>query len=109
MSPSNANPGAGGARVHGISQIDAASPRRNQVSAQSNPARSAEANAYIAAFDLLNAIVAGGGYVATVDGDILVHVPRGVPTETRECFYRQLYELKAECIDLILRKNGVRP
>jgi hypothetical protein len=38
MPPTNANPGAGGARVHGISKSDAASPSRNQSPAQSNPA-----------------------------------------------------------------------
>jgi hypothetical protein len=38
MSPINVNPGAGGARVHGISKSDAAGPSRNQNPAQSTPA-----------------------------------------------------------------------
>jgi hypothetical protein len=38
MPPTNANPGAGGARVHVISQIDAALTTRNQPAAQSDPA-----------------------------------------------------------------------
>jgi hypothetical protein len=41
MSPSNANPGAGGARVHGISKSDAASPTENQAAAQAPAPRSA--------------------------------------------------------------------
>jgi hypothetical protein len=68
----------------------------------------AQASAILAAFNLLNEIVFLGGNVFTVDGEILVHVPKRVSIEARERFYDRLSELKAECIALILRKNGVR-
>jgi hypothetical protein len=61
MSPINVNPGAGGARVHGISKSDAVPTTRNQLPAQSNPAaRSAQANAFLAATAILNKALALG-------------------------------------------------
>jgi hypothetical protein len=35
--------------------------------------------------------------------DVVVHTPRQVPTETREWFYRQLYEFREEVIGHIQR------
>jgi len=96
MSPTNANPGAGGARVHGISSSNDAAPNtRNQPSAQ--------ANAHIAARALLDAAFRRGIYVgAAPDGSELIlvaslRVPRDVLDQFRD-----------EVIDIIQRENGMQ-
>jgi len=111
MPPTNANPGAGGARVHGISKSDAASPTRNQVPAQSNPAaRSAQANAALAATITLNKALALGIRVgAAPDGSELILVaPMRVPYDVRRWFEIWLNEFRAEVIAVIQADAGGR-
>jgi hypothetical protein len=97
MSPTNANPASGYGGAHGISKSDAASPSRNQILAQSNPA------ARSAAFILAEA-TALGICVATDGVELIALVPVNVSTEAREELYRRLYEFKEPIINLILQK-----
>ena len=109
MPPTNANPGAGGARVHGISSSnDAASTTRNQPAAQSNPARSAQANATLAATAILNKARELGIRVgAAPDGSELILVaPLRLPYETRRWFEVWLDNFRTEVIDIILQENA---
>jgi hypothetical protein len=108
MSPKNANPGAGGARVHGISKSDAASPSRNQLPAQSNPAaRSAQANAVVAATIILHAALGLGIEVgASPDGELVMLVPLKVPRAVRVRF--ETHEFRAEVIAVIQANAAAR-
>jgi hypothetical protein len=95
MPPTNANPGAGGARVHGISKSDAASPSRNQTPAQPNPAaRSATI--------ILNEATALGICVGTDGNELVMVAPLRVPYETRRALEIGLDKYRKEVIDLIL-------
>jgi hypothetical protein len=60
---------------------------------------------HCAAF-LLREALALGIRIGTDGNNIVVHVPRRVQTETREWFYRQLYEFKAEIIAAIQLENA---
>jgi hypothetical protein len=99
MPPTNANPGAGGARAHGISKSDAASLSRNQHPAQSNPAaRSAE---------FILAEAANLGIKVGTDGDELVMLgPVRVPDALQKWFATKLEEFRDEVIDIIQRENA---
>ena len=57
---------------------------------------------------LLEEALTLGIRVGTDGTDLIMHVPKQVPTETREWFYRQLYELKPQVIALIQRENAGR-
>ena len=101
MSPSNANPGAGGARVHGISKSDAASPTRNQVPAQST------SKAYRAAAFILHAAQATGIRVGTDGVNIDMLSPLRVPFRIIRQFERALNEFRAEVIAIIQNAEAV--
>lgn len=61
--------------------------------------------AHCAAFVLREAL-ALNICVGTDGNELVMLAPMRVSIETREWFYRQLYELKSEVIDIILRKNA---
>jgi len=100
MSPINVNPGAGGVRAHGISQIDAVPTTRNQPAAQSNPAHSATV--------ILDEATALGIRIgANADGsELAILAPMRVPRETRRWFETRLEEHRAEVIEVIQKNAG---
>ena len=101
MSPSNANPGAGGVGVHGISKSDAASPSRNQPPAQSNPATSAAvARFLLEAADALNVKV---GFYGT---EVITVSTTREPLEVIRALERALVENKKAVIAAIQHENG---
>ena len=57
---------------------------------------------------LLEEALTLGIRVGTDGTDLIMHVPKQVPTETREWFYRQIYEFKAEVIEVIRRETAAR-
>ena len=100
MPPTNANPGAGGARVHGISKSDAASPSRNQPPAQSNPATSAAvARFLLEAADALNVKV---GFYGT---EVITVSTTRVPFAAIRWLEAELVKHKREVIAAIMREN----
>jgi len=100
--PTNANPGAGGARVHGISQIDAAPTTPTQPSTQ--------ANATLAATIILDTARALGIHVGcALDGsELLMVAPLRVPREVRRWFEYWLDEFRDEVIGIIQREAEER-
>jgi hypothetical protein len=99
MPPTNANPGAGGARAHGISKSDAASPSRNQNPAQSNPAaRSATV--------ILNEATALGIRVGTDGSELVMVAPMRVRARRADGFETRLEEHRAEVIEFIQKNAG---
>ena len=107
MPPTNANPGAGGARVHGISKSDTASPTRNQIPAQTNPAaRSAddERAAAVAAF-LLDAADALAIKVGTDGENVVTISTTRVPFAAIRWLEAELVNHKREVIAAIMREN----
>jgi hypothetical protein len=109
MPPTNANPGAGGARVHGISKSDAVPTTRNQLPAQSNPAaRSAQANAALAAEAILHAARGLGICVTSNDDDVVMIAPLRLPHKTRRWFEIWLNNFRAEVIAAIQADAAAR-
>jgi hypothetical protein len=95
--PKNANPGAGGARAHGISKSDAVPTTRNQLAAQST--------ATLAATTILTAALKRGG----TDGDeILMLAPLRMPRDVRRWFEIWLNEFRAEVIAIIQADAAAR-
>jgi hypothetical protein len=99
MSPSNANPGAGGARAHGISKNDTASPTRNQIPAQTDSAARS-------AMFVLSEAKKMGIAVGTDATEIVMIAPVKVPWETQKWFSTKLYEFRAEVIAIIEKGNA---
>src|SRR5262245_9466978 len=102
MPPTNANPGAGGARVHASSNNNAAPTTRNQSPAQ--------ANAHTAARAILDAALKRGIHVgAAPDGSELVLVaPLKVPRDVRRWFEIWLDNFRDEVIAIIQREAEER-
>jgi hypothetical protein len=106
MPPTNANPGAGNARVHGISKSDAASPTRNQPPAQTNPAaRSADDERAGAVAAFLLAAASALNVKVGFYGDKIVTIER---TRVPDDLIRQLHaeQNRQAIIKHIRRENG---
>ena len=104
MPPTNANPGAGGVGVHGISKSDTASPTRNQIPAQTNPAARSAA---VIRFILNEALALGIRVGAAPDAsEMIVVIPMRVPLEVIRALERALVENKKAVIAAIQHENG---
>jgi len=101
MSPINVNPGAGGARAHGISKSDAVSITRNQ--------RTEQENASIAATAILNKALELGIHVFVAPDQnekLILIAPLSVPRNVRRLFEHWLNEFRSEIVDIIAAENA---
>jgi hypothetical protein len=106
MPPTNANPGAGGVGVHGISKSDTASPTRNQILAQTNPAARSAA---VIRFILNEALALGIRVGAAPDAsEMIVVIPMRVPRDVAQWFEHELFIRQAEIVQTILQENAMR-
>jgi hypothetical protein len=94
MPPTNANPGAGGARVHGISKSDAASPTPNHAPSQTNLA----ARDFAAA---LLRLATNLGIGVAHDGKNVLTVAPNVPIELGRWLHTRLCEHSQQVIAII--------